>query len=309
MQIRELLTTASGKLQEASIELAFMEARLLLALASGLSQEELILNYDQDLKEIASKKIKDGASIDPEELFFSYIERRCLREPIAYITGIKEFYGREFVVNKNVLIPRSETELLVDAVLDWIREQNVIKDTNGGCDSSYVLNMLDIGVGSGNISCSLLLEVDNLKITAIDISKQAIEVAIQNIDRFALNDRICFIQSDLFKNLGNLKEKFDIIVSNPPYIDVDDKDIMAQETVLFEPETALYAQGKGLKIYEEIFKEMPLYLKPNGFGVFEIGIGQAADLQKLARNYGITIEKIFKDMQGIERVIICRVPL
>ena len=301
MQIKQLLIIGAEKLKKAGIALAPMEARLLLANAAKFSQEELLLNYEKDIKDLATNQDTQGHG-DLEALFFSYIERRCALEPIAYITGFKEFYGREFIVNSNVLIPRPETELLVDVVLEYAGRQIMEEHKN----HNTALNILDIGVGSGNISCSLLLQMDNLKITAIDISRKAIEVASQNAGKFFLEDRIEFVQSDLFINLGKYKGSFDIIVSNPPYIDIEDKDIMAQETVLFEPKEALYAKNKGLKIYDDIFKEISEYLKPGGGLFFEIGIGQAEPIKDIAQNYGIGIDRVYKDLQGIERVLVCK---
>ncbi len=301
MQIKQLLINGAEKLKKSGIELASMEARLLLANAIGFTQEELLLTYDKHIKDLEINTQKQGIQ-NLEELFFAYIKRRCAFEPIAYITGVKEFYGREFIVNSNVLIPRPETEMLVDIVLEYVSSYTARMQIN---DHS-TLNVLDIGVGSGNISCSLLLEMQNLKVTAVDISQKAIEVASQNADKFELNDRIEFIHSDLFSNLDKKKKDcFDIIVSNPPYIDIRHKDSMAPETLLFEPHEALYAKENGLKIYDDIFKEIPIYLKLGGIALFEIGIGQLDYLKNIAKTHAIHIERVYKDLSGIERIIVC----
>jgi release factor glutamine methyltransferase len=214
--------------------------------------------------------------------------------PIQYIIGHTEFCGFDIAVNKDVLIPRPETELLVQAVLDL---SYTLQPT------SHNLNILDLCTGSGNIAIALTKGISDCRIVASDISQDALEVARSNAGRHGLSYRIEFIQSDLFLNI---KDKFDIIVSNPPYIAQFEFETLQKE-VLKEPILALDGGEDGLDFYRKIVRSAPDHLRPGGHILFEIGFGQASEIQKIIEAGGhFKIAEIRKDFNDIDRVVITK---
>ncbi len=205
--------------------------------------------------------------------------------PVQYIVGNVDFYGYKINVNKNVLIPRFETEQLVSITIDYINKMFDKK-----------INILDIGTGSGCISIALKKKL-NADVTAIDISDEALEVAINNAKE---NDcEINFIKSDLF---NNVHDKYDVIISNPPYISYDEEimDIVKNN----EPHIALYAEDNGLYFYEQIISKCSSYLKEKSIIAFEIGYTQASAISKIAKIYFPTSKIIVeKDLQGKDRFL------
>jgi len=219
------------------------------------------------------------------------LERIKTNMPVQYIMGFAYFMGEKFIVNQNVLIPRDETEILVNKVI----EKSLI---------SNLKKILDIGTGSGCIACSTAKVVDG-NILGIDISKEALSVALENAKRLFLEKRVKFRQSDLFSRIEP-NEKFDIIVSNPPYIPQKDKQTLQKE-VLNEPELALFTKdNKGLEFYERIIKDAPKFLNKNGFIMFEIGFGQSEDVKNILLNNGFRNIEIEKDLAKIDRVVIAQ---
>lgn len=225
-------------------------------------------------KYLPSDKLEDG------------IKRLNNGEPVQYIVGNVDFYGYKINVNKNVLIPRFETEELVFKTINLIK-----KNLNEN------IKVLDIGTGSGCISIALKKEIPGLYITAVDISEDALVVAKNNA--LENNCEINFIKSDLFNNID---DKYDLIISNPPYISYDEQimDIVKKN----EPHLALYAKNNGLYFYEEIIKNSSNYLNDKNIIAFEIGYLQANEIKKMAHKYypnsNIIIEK---DMQGKDRFV------
>lgn len=225
-------------------------------------------------KYLPSDKLEDG------------IKRLNNGEPVQYIVGNVDFYGYKINVNKNVLIPRFETEELVFKTINLIK-----KNLNEN------IKVLDIGTGSGCISIALKKEIPGLDITAVDISEDALVVAKNNA--LENNCEINFIKSDLFNNIDN---KYDLIISNPPYISYDEQimDIVKKN----EPHLALYAKNNGLYFYEEIIKNSSNYLNDKNIIAFEIGYLQANEIKKMAHKYypnsNIIIEK---DMQEKDRFV------
>ena len=205
--------------------------------------------------------------------------------PIQYIIGLADFMGSKYVVNDNVLIPRCDTEHLVLRVLDAIRSNNY-------------KTVLDIGTGSGCISCSIAQSTDCV-ITGIDVSKAALDVAKENAKRLGVDKKINFLESDLFEKL--IDKKYDVIVSNPPYIPNGTE---LQKEVGYEPKSALFTvDDKGLEFYEKIIPQAKNYLNEKGFIAFEIGYNQRNDVYDLLEQYGFHNIMIEKDMAGLDRVI------
>lgn len=219
-------------------------------------------------------------------------ERIRTGNPVQYIIGFADFMGEKFIVNKNVLIPRDETEILVTKAIEIALKTNSKK-------------ILDIGTGSGCIACSIAKAIDGL-ILGIDISKEALAVANENAKRLILDKRVSFKESDLFSNIAD-GENFDIIVSNPPYIPPQEK-ANIQKEVLKEPDLALYTKdNKGLEFYEKITQLAPKYLNKNGYILFEIGIGQSEDVKNLLIKNGFKNVQIEKDLANIDRVVIAQI--
>lgn len=206
--------------------------------------------------------------------------------PVQYIVGNVDFYGNIFKVNKNVLIPRFETEELVEKTIDYINE---IFDKE--------IDIVDIGTGSGCIAVTLNKQL-NCNVDAVDISSLALDVAKENAKN--LNAEINFIEGDLLKPLT---KRYDVIISNPPYIAIDDKEIM-DVVKKNEPHLALFADNRGLKCYEDILKDASKYLKNKSIIAFEIGYGQALEIKKMVKDYfPNSIIKVEKDLQDKDRFI------
>lgn len=218
-------------------------------------------------------------------------ERTKTHRPIQQIIGQAYFYGRRFFVDEYTLIPRPETELLVDKVLEISKEISNPK-------------ILDIGTGSGCIPLTLILENNNIYADAIDISSEAIETAKKNALFHNVLNNIHFFKSDLFSNVN---DKYDIIVSNPPYIPLSEKENLQIEVKNYDPELALFTKDDfGIEFYDKIVTNAKDYLLPNGFLILEIGINQAALVSDILKKFNFSLIQIFKDYNSIERVIICR---
>jgi len=212
------------------------------------------------------------------------VERRVAGEPIAYLTGEREFFGREFLVTPAVLIPRPDTELLVELALAHAAGRKGVR-------------VLDMGTGSGALAITLALELDEADVTALDRSREALWVAMANAAR--LGASVSFVQSDWFSALGD--ERFDLIVANPPYIAAADPHL-EQGDVRFEPPGALAAGPSGLDDLEEIVMRAPSRLENDGWLFLEHGYDQAAAVRGLLADAGFAAIASWKDIAGIERV-------
>jgi release factor glutamine methyltransferase len=209
--------------------------------------------------------------------------------PIQYITGKAEFCGIDFAVDERVLIPRPETEHLVEKVIELARV----------CGRDP--RILDLCTGSGNIAITLTKALTNCRIVASDISEDALDVARSNAAKNGVSDRIEFVKSDLFTNVEGL---FDIIASNPPYIASSDFDTLQKE-VLREPRIALDGGDDGLLFYRNILRTSMLHLKPDGHIVFEIGFGQLSGIRQIINNIGqFNVAEVIKDWRGIDRIVV-----
>lgn len=239
--------------------------------------------------------------LHPQELqgdalknFQDISRRRLSGEPLQYILGCAEFMGLEFKVDPRVLIPRPETEILVEEALGEVRESKI---ENG--------RLMDLGTGSGNIVISLAKNLPHGAFLATDVSATAIELARENSRLNGTQRRIEFLVSDLFSAIDS-GESFDMIVSNPPYISRQEMAGLAPE-VRREPQLALDGGLDGLALYRRIIKESPDYLKKNGLLIMEMGYNQSRDIQNIfRRSEAFEVERIVNDYRGIERVIITR---
>ena len=268
-----------------------------LLIDAGIEKNEANAEVKLLLEHFCNFKTIDilfGKKLDTSKLNLvreKVLERIRTGNPVQYIIGCADFMGEKFIVNKNVLIPRDETEILVTKAIEIALRTNSKK-------------ILDIGTGSGCIACSIAKAI-NGNILGVDISKEALEVANQNAKKLILDKRVSFKESDLFSNLNG--EKFDIIVSNPPYIPPQEK-AHIQKEVLKEPDLALYTKDdKGLEFYEKIIQNAPKHLNPKGYILFELGIGQSEYVKNLLLQNGFKNIQIEKDLANIDRVIFAQI--
>ena len=287
--IGKLITTGSRYLADQGISNPRLEAEVLLSYILRWERIQLYVRW------------ADEVSCEDKVRFQNALEKRGQHMPAAYITGIKEFYGLELAVNENVLIPRPETELLVDWLLALCQEK-----------SGQLISIIDIGTGSGAISIALaynLLEKGHecFHIYAADISQDALKIAAQNAVRWQVDGKVEFVESDLFENLPHtLKKNVDIIVSNPPYIPTEDLNTLPRDILGYEPVQALDGGPAGLAFYPPLLTEGRHFLKNEGWMVFEIGHGQGDALTALAQQLDCSAVELHFDHSGKERMVIAR---
>ena len=277
LTVLESLKLSTEYLEKKGIESARLNAELLLAEILNCKRLDLYLKFDQPLRE------------NEVDIYREWISRRGKFEPLQYIIGRVEFYGMQFKVTRDVLIPRSETEILVEEVI------NFAKDKSG-------LRILDIGTGSGNIPIALAKNLTNAEITSVDVSANAIEVAKENALLNNVESKVEFILSDIY-HLKIETDLFDIVVSNPPYISAEEYPTLQKEIVDYEPSIALTDSNDGLNFYRTITEKSKSFLKKEGKIFFEIGKEQFDDVEKILLKNNFLNIKITKDYQQIERVI------
>src|SRR3972149_5397910 len=298
LTIKETLSWTTDYLVQYDVPDAKAEAEYLLAHALGCKRVELHVNH------------ASGLSYHALQEFIDFVERRIKREPPQYIIGEQEFYGLTFKVNKDVLIPRPETEILVEEAVKTVRSQeSEVRSQNTKIHYSELLTpdsklILDLCTGSGCIAVSLAKEIPDSQIYVVDISESALDVARENAERHSVVDKITFIQGNLFAPLRGLSLKVDLIVSNPPYVSRDMMKDLQPEIRDYEPEIAVYAGDDGLDFYRRIISESPAYLTQGGHLILEIGYGQAEEIKKLIEQSNAFADiSITKDFAGIDRVI------
>jgi len=281
MTFRQTLTFAAMQLAEDEHlrVTASRDAELLLLHVLQISRATLLAYPDREMPS------------DRQALYQDSIVRRLQHEPVQYIIGQQEFYGLNFHVTPAVLIPRPETEHLVEAVLKLL-------------PSNQPLKIADVGTGSGAIAIALAVHLPHADITALDISSDALAVAARNARENKVADRIHFLQSDLLSAVGTDETGFDAIVSNPPYIPETDRLSLHPQVRDHEPTTALFAGETGLDIYRRLVPQAHNALKPNGLLALEIGHGQQIALTELLASWqGVSF---VEDLQGIPRVALAR---
>ncbi len=275
----------------------YLKSFVNLYISNGFDFNEAKHEIDFVLEVLFNYKYKDfllNKKLEPEKIekVQKILEERTkTKKPLQQILGRAFFYGRIFFVNEYTLIPRPETELLVNEVL--ILSRNLIRHNN--------LQILDIGTGTGCIGISLMLENSLIKSDLLDIQSEALEIAQKNAIFHKVIERANFIKSDLFENIN---KKYDIIVSNPPYIPLKDKENLQKEVKDFDSPIALFTKDEeGIEFYERILKEAAKYLKTNGYIAFELGINQYKQVWELLKKSGFKNIKIIKDYNNIERII------
>jgi release factor glutamine methyltransferase len=275
-----LLAGATVILEAAGVDSPSLDAELLLGAAAGVDRSKLFSgSYSLDEHSIAR--------------FDKFVERRAAREPLAYIVGHKEFYGLEFEVNAHVLIPRPETELLVETALEFLARKPQAM-------------VLDLGTGSGAIAIAIAVNAPGVQITATDISTAALTLARHNAERLGCAERVEFAAGDCWAALPCSHPKFDLILSNPPYIPADELARLQPEVARFEPEIALSGGRDGLKFYRRIAREVTSYLTAGGEVIVEVGARQAGEVAGLLSDSGCRVLELPRDLAGHERVVRAR---
>lgn len=261
---------------------------------SGIEQNEANTEVKLLIEHFAGFSVKDiimGKKLDSSKL--EIVEEKAklrakTRMPIQHIIGFADFMGEKFIVNKDVLIPRDETEILVNKTIEIINKNNL-------------KTALDVGTGSGIIAC-MVAKYTDCQIIGLDISKDALNIALDNASKLNLYNKAIFRKSDIFSNVKP-GENFDIIISNPPYIPPSEKSKIQKE-VTFDPDIALYTSDeKGLDFYKKITKEAPKILNIGGYIIFELGINQSESVKEMMKKNGFSDIEIIKDLSGIDRVI------
>ncbi|MEJ2614269.1 MAG: peptide chain release factor N(5)-glutamine methyltransferase [Ignavibacteriaceae bacterium] len=278
LTVLESIKLSTEYLQKKGVESPRTNAELLLADILNCKRLDLYLKFDQPLK------------VEEINIYREYISRRGKFEPLQYITGSVEFFGLEFKVNRSVLIPRPETEILVETVINSLeKEENI--------------DILDIGTGSGNIAVSIAKNLPNAKISAIDNSSEALRVAEENAKLNSVEDRIHFMNDSILNGVIYSAKKYDIIVSNPPYISVDEFQNLQPELKVYEPRTALTDEGDGFSFFRIISSKTKHVLKKQGKLFFEIGKDQYKQVEKILIENDFKNVTVKKDYLNIERVI------
>ena len=279
LSIADAILQSAQLLRKAGVPAARREAGSLLA--HGINKDRtFLISHAEDV--LSDRELGD---------FRDRVERRAKGEPLQYITGSQNFFGLKFKVTPDVLIPRPETELLVESALELIGSANSIP------------LICDVGTGSGCIAVALLHETSVAHAIALDISEAAIRVAKDNAVHNSVDDRISFIVSDCFQSFFAGVQPFDVIVSNPPY--VSDRAIqgLQREVRNYEPHLALTAGGDGLSIIRRLLNEAPDFLKPRGHLLIEIGFDQGEAIQRLIDSSRLKLLDIHPDLQGIPRIV------
>ncbi len=294
--VREILRRTVAYFQEKGVSEPRASAEVLLAQALGLSRLDLYLKHDQPLS--------------PEELsrFREMVKRRAAGEPVAYLTGHKEFWSLDFEVTPAVLIPRPETEVLVEAVLEVMRESGKEPQTSKKQkpEPQSLVWGLEIGVGSGAVVTVLARELPAMHWIGADLSRPALKVARLNARRHEAAARISFVQTDLFGGF-KAEPKFALIVANLPYVAEPEWQTLPRDIRLYEPKEALVAGIDGLALLKPAAQAAHLYLGPGGWLALEVGPGQAeVILELLEKSAAYDRLEVVKDYQGINRVVRAR---
>ncbi len=278
--ILRVLQWTAGYFANKGIEQPRADAEVLLAHVLQVERLQLYLRHDQPLTTAELARYRE------------LVRRRALREPTQYLTGIQEFWSLAFEVNRAVLIPRPETEMLVERAAGYVGKN--------------AARVLDLGTGSGAIAVSLAHECPSVLLTAVDKSWEALQVAKRNAARHGVQDRIAFVASDLFSAFNSRTPCWDLIVTNPPYIGEEEFPKLPPEIARHEPHGALCGRGReGLEIIEQILDEAPRYLKPGGRLLMEFGFNQSESLERylLQRGFPRGSFRFLRDYSGILRVL------
>lgn len=286
---KELLEEGIRLLSSAEIEEARLDAWLLLEYTADIRRAWYYAHMDEPVEDKVAER------------YLELCRRRSSHIPLQHLTGQAYFMGYEFYVDERVLVPRQDTEVLVEEAL------SVMKDIERP-------RILDMCTGSGCILLSLLMELPGALGTGVDVSEDALHVAAENRERLGLKESAELVQSDLFsgeyfqKNSGNTHTEYDMLISNPPYIRTAEIEELMEEVRLHDPRLALDGMADGLYFYDRITEQAGTYLKPGGWLMYEIGCDQGRDVAELMRKNSFTEIEVKKDLAGLDRVVRGRKP-
>ena len=288
-QLKLLLDKSILYLEKNSIDESKLIAEIIFSHVLNVDRMMLFTKYRDEIEDEKIEKIR-------------YFIQKIGREkfPVQYLLNEQEFYGRKFYVDKGVLIPRQDTEVLVEKMIE-ILKNNILKNKNLEKNLKIHPKILDIGVGSGIIGITAALEIKDSYVLGVDISEKALETAEKNKELLKVSN-IKFLKSNLFENIEF--KQFDMIVSNPPYISLNEAGIMSDDTLLHEPSEALFAENDGLYFYYEICQKAADYLADFGYLLFEIGYRQGKNIAKIMASSGFKNVEVIKDLAGLDRVVV-----
>ena len=276
MNIEIAIKKACQELKNNQIGSALLDSELLLSKAIKKDRKFILLNLDKELNQ------------NEQDSFKSLILKRSKGKPLAYLTGLKSFWKHEFKVNEKVLIPRPDTEIIIEQVLRIYKNKNY-------------LNFLEVGVGSGCIALSILKEKKSFSGTGIDLSQDCVEICRYNAKKLGVSNRIKLLKSDVDKLIFH---KYDLIVSNPPYIKKFDLNKLNREVINYEPKLALDGGLEGLSVIRKVIKKSSELIKKNGKLILEIGYDQRLAVKKMLNENNFYINKIVKDLAKNDRCIV-----
>ena len=281
-QLKLLLDKSVKYLEKNDIQEGKLIAEIVFSHVLNIDRMMLFTKYRDDIEDEEIEKIR-------------YFIQKIGREkfPVQYLLNEQEFYGRKFYVDKGVLIPRQDTEILVEKMIDILKDKVLKNEIHP--------KILDIGAGSGIIGITAALEIESSYVLGVDISEKALETAEKN-KKILKVPNIKFLKSNLFENVEF--KQFDMIVSNPPYISLNEVGIMSDDTLLHEPSEALFAENDGLYFYYEICQKASDYLADFGYLLFEIGYKQGKNVAKIMASSGFKNIEVVKDLAGLDRVVI-----
>jgi release factor glutamine methyltransferase len=269
-------------LVKAGIDSPRLDARLLVAHALGITPTQLFSYPETPLNNLQLEQLE------------KLTRRRVSREPIARILGHREFWSLNFKVDESTLVPRPDSETLVEAVLARIKNRDEL------------VSILDLGTGSGCLLLALLSELKLAKGLGVDLSEQALKVAAENARSLSFDGRVRFQRSDWFKNINCKEKPFDIIISNPPYIPDNEITRLEKDVSKFDPYLALSGGGDGLCAFRELMPKVLEFIAFDGFLAVEVGVNQALSIIKYGEASGLQLDQILKDIAGLERVLVFR---
>lgn len=278
MKLKEIIDRTTQFFKDKNFDSPRLDAELLIAHGLKLERMQLYINFDRPLKE------------EELEICRSLVKRRVQGEPVAYILGYKHFFNDRFIVNSSTLIPRPETEHVVEEALAWAKAHNP------------QARVLDLGTGTGCIGLSLIKALPEARLISVDVSEGALEVASQNAQALGVSDRVEFIHGDAAEKEAQLPKDFDLIVSNPPYIGHQDTHVEVN-VKKFEPNSALFADDNGLKFLKTWSEKYRTHLKSKSMMLMEMGFDQGPAMKSFYETLGFDEVKIIKDLSGHDRVI------
>jgi release factor glutamine methyltransferase len=276
--VRRILEWTTAFLKQKSVESPRLEAELLLAHARKCQRIRLYTDIDDELTDVQRLQMRES------------VQRRAKREPLAYIIGTREFYGRSFEVGQGVLIPRPETETLVDISLERIPKDQP-------------RSIAEVGFGSGCIAVTIARQRPLCKITATDLSGRAMEIASRNVQKLEVADRVTLLSGDVLEPLLSSGPVFDGLISNPPYIRDDERESLEPEVVQHEPAEALFAGADGLDIVRRIAADASTILKPGAFIALELDPTQCETVAAMLKSFGFGTTAVRCDLSGNKRIV------